>query len=88
MHHYLPAYLLHALAHPESLVLQFSLYQLVPSAKEMADDPQYHHVRFDRFSEEQRHAVGAYLSHVYSSGLFTGSEPSIERAAALWPNVA
>ena len=89
LHHYLPAYMIHALAcDPESNILDFTVFHLVPSAKSMAETPQYFRERFAVFSEEQRAVIAAFLTHVYASKRFEGREPSVERARELWPNVA
>lgn len=88
LHHYLPGYMLHALrCDPGSLFLNLIVYHLVPSKESVAKTPAYFRDRFAVFSEAQRSAIGAFLSHVYSSGQMIGSEPRVERARALWPNV-
>jgi hypothetical protein len=87
LHHYLPAYMLHALSSdPESNVPDFTVFHLVPSEKSMAESPLYFRERFAVFSEDQRAAIAAFLTHVYGTKHF--AEPSIARANALWPNVA
>jgi hypothetical protein len=89
LHHYLPAYMLHSLVcAPDSNVLDFTVFHLVPSEKSMTESPAYFRERFAAFSQDQRAAIAAFLTHVYRSKRFTGSEPSVEHARALWPDVA
>ena len=87
LHHYLPAYMIHALScDPVSNVPDFTVFQLVPSSKAVAEAPAYLRERFALFSEAQRAVIAQFLEEMYRSRQF--EEPSFERAKALWPNVA
>ncbi|MFO1269255.1 MAG: hypothetical protein U1F67_22385 [Rubrivivax sp.] len=80
--------MLYALAHPDSNVLDFTVYHLVPSAESLAERSPYFRERFGLFNAQQCSAIAAFLSHVYATGLFAGPEPRLEHASAVWPNVA
>jgi hypothetical protein len=83
-HHYLPAFLLYALRHPESPVLQFVVFHLSPSAKSRAKSPGYFEQRFAVLSPEQRQAIAAFFQDLRNYQLFVGSEDEIARAMQLW----
>ena len=85
LHHYLPAYMLYALDHPESDVMMYTVFQLTPSKRSVEDTKTYFDQRFGVFSEAQRKAIGAFLKDVRDYQLYDSHEQEFERAAELWP---
>jgi hypothetical protein len=88
LHHYLPAFLLYALGHPESNVLEFTVIHLTPSTKSIAAAEEYFDSRFGVFDQAQRAAIGAFFSEVRDRQLYEAHEGELDRAAELWPKVA
>ena len=85
LHHYLPAYMLYALDHPESDVMMYTVFQLTPSKKNMEKTKGYFDERFGKFNEAQRRAIGAFLRDVRDFQLYDPHEQEFERAAEFWP---
>ena len=85
LQHYLPAYMLYALDHPESDVMMFTVFQLTPNKKNAKKTKKHFEERFGRFSEAQRKAIGAFLKDVRDHQLYDPHEQEFERAAEMWP---
>src|SRR5689334_9263616 len=53
LQHYLPAYLLYSLDHPESDVMMFTVFHLSPNKKSVEKTREYFEQRFGLFTDEQ-----------------------------------
>lgn len=84
LHHYLPAWLLRALDNPGGNVIEFTVYHLSPSMKQMAEAKGYFEERFAVFDSAQRKSIRDFLHDVEDYQLWVGHEGEIERAKALW----
>jgi hypothetical protein len=84
LHHYLPAWLLRALEDPGGDVLEFTIYHLTPSKKNMSESNNYFHERFSLFNVAQRSAIHDFFLDVEDYQLWIGYEGEIERGKALW----
>ena len=84
LHHYLPAWLLRALENPSGDVMEFTIYHLSPSQKNIAKSKVYFEERFAVFDSAQRMAIASFFLDVEEFQLWTGYEGELERAKALW----
>jgi hypothetical protein len=84
LHHYLPAWLLRALESPGGRVMEFTIYHLSPSRKNIAASESYFAERFAVFDAGQRKAIADFFLDVEAFQLWIGHEGELERAKALW----
>jgi hypothetical protein len=84
-HYYLPAWLLHSLGVPGSVVLPFTVSHLTPSAETYAKAPEYFEERFGRLNDLQRQAIGLFFADVICYQLSDGFGGEIDRARERWP---
>ncbi len=85
LHHYLPAYLLYAIAHPDSDVFEFVLYQLSPQKKEEdSATVAYRLERLALFTPEQRSTVLSYLDWATQTDEGQWHAEDIQRAREVW----
>lgn len=84
--HYLPAYLLYSLKHPESRVAEFTIYSLSPTKSNINESSQYHQERLEVFSTEQRNAICNFLNEAASLEVFGSFEAELARAKEIWSN--
>lgn len=84
LHHYLPAYLLYALKHPESEVFEFLLYQLGPSKQDRSNMGGYDQERVARFTTEQRLTILAFLDWASETEEGKWHDEHLQNAYEIW----
>lgn len=82
--HYLPAWLLYGLDHPDDAVMEMAIYHLTPSPALRLDSGDYWEARFGVLSPEERAAIGAFFAEVIDYQLFPEGEDELARARELW----
>ena len=75
-HHFLPAYLVYAIDHPDSVVAQFAWFSLSPDELD-----EFYVERFGRFSESERSAVREVVEFIIEQNSEVEISPE-ERARA------
>lgn len=84
LHHYLPAYLLYALEHPDSDVFEFTIYQLSPSKKLRQEIAGNHRDRIVRFTLEQRGVVLEFLRWASTTKEAVWFSEEFQAASEIW----
>jgi len=84
LQHYLPAWLIRALDDPSGDVIDFTIYQLTPSKKNIQSLDGYFEEWVLLLSDKQKQAISAFFNDVEEYQLWEGIEGELIRAKDLW----